>query len=367
MAILGLSQHNLNRRSWPESLIKAISTGVMTPDEKLAAVYYDLQMVCYNIADFTKEARWNDLALIAKAPYLSYIQNNASASGHRVFPQGLAEDWLRHGRADSRAAVAKLASTGYAITNNEGVYGEPYLRGEQGTREVAYALMALMEARRCGIVVSSSRIETLFAYAMGHLDIWINRTGTFFRPFMMALTAKALIQYYEQIAQNRTIVTKLATLCETLTFTLLWGVLDNKGSQSFFYTDIDTNLLSTTYTNSGGTINNPAFNTGGREPSVNLNLLIVPVFGWLFKMTGAARWKERGDAVFSQGISFYMPGRLEHIKGAFFGSATNPNGKNINQNFYWSDKYLEWTSGDNTIRQQIEIIRTALTTIEAKL
>ena len=202
--------------------------------------------------------------------------------------------------------------------------------------------MALLDSIRCGYPAQTARINILVGYAKAHCDVWTAHTGTFRRPFMMALTSKALIQYYEQISPDSTILSKLSALWND-TWTTMWNAFDGNGSLSFRYTNVDTTTLSTTYTNSGGTIANPAYNTGGIEESVNLNLLIVPVFGWLWKMTNLATWQTRGDLIFDEGISVYNASYTIQQRGAYMGVPSNPDGKNINQNFWWSDQYLIYT------------------------
>lgn len=350
MTITRLATHNVNRLYWLQKMAEFAQANPAN-DAGLLDVFYDGQMSCYRAADYLADsATWYPRAEYAAKPYRDYwvIGQNAG-QGYRYFPEGLVEGILRGQNVSlNTAGMNKLLTTGYAITNGTtgNPYGEYYLQGEQGTRETAYALMTHLEARRpgTGLTANDARIAVLYGYAMAHIDMWIAGTYTFIRPFMVALTCKALIQYYEQYSADAAIRTKLTTLWGTI-YTTLWGAVDGFGALSFKYTNINTNTLSTTYTNAGGTISNPAYNSGGIEATPELNLLIVPVFGWLYSVTQDAAWKIKGDLIFDEGISVYnAPTYTVQVRGAFFGTASNPYGKEINQSFWWSDKYLTYTA-----------------------
>lgn len=347
MTIHKLKIHFANRPYWARKMVE-VARANPANDEGLLAVYYDAQACCYNLADSSFDpSTWYPLAEDAAKPYRDFwVLGKGAGQGWRYFPQGLAEDYLRTGNLKAKAALNKLLTSGYCVTNSTfgNPWGEPYLQGEHGTRETAYAMMTHFEAKRVGLVYDPARIEVLYQYALKHLDMGINGTGTYIRPFMYALTAKALIQYNDTYRADPIIKTKLTKLFEKL-WSKMWGAVDEHGSKSFKYTDIDTAGLGAKYTNAGGTIDNPAYNSGGIEPTTNLNLLIVPVFGWLYSVTswGRSKWKTRGDEIFENGISVYNSTYTEHLSGAYFGTATNPKGKEINQNLWWSDRYLAWT------------------------
>lgn len=351
MTITRIAIHNANRLYWVAKMAD-LAAAHPADDTGLEAVYYDGQMTCYKAADYTKDpSTWYPKAQACARPYRDYwVIGQGAGQGYRYFPQGLAEDVIRNGTLTSKNALQILLTTGYAVQNGTtgNPYGEYYLQGEHGTRETAYALMTHLEARRISLAANYTRIATLYSYALHHLDMWMPGGGsTYLRPFMAALTAKALIQYYEQKSADATIVTKIAALFDFI-WNTMWGAADSSGSLSFKYTNINTATLSTTYTNAGGTISNPAYNSGGTEASVNLNLLIVPVFGWLYSVTKDPKWKTRGDLIFDEGIAVYNSDHTVWTRGAFLGSASAPNGKFIDQNFWWSDKYADY-AGDSLI------------------
>ncbi|MGH9467136.1 MAG: hypothetical protein ACRD1Y_07250, partial [Terriglobales bacterium] len=63
-----------------------------------------------------------------------------------------------------------------------------------------------------------------------------------------------------------------------------------------------------------------------------LNLLIVPMFGWLYEQTGQAKYLGEGDAMWASGVT---------------GSTANGvgwSGKNFSQQYRWSFDYVLWRS-----------------------
>ena len=65
---------------------------------------------------------------------------------------------------------------------------------------------------------------------------------------------------------------------------------------------------------------------GGVDPAPDLNLLIAPLYGWLYKMTGEETYRQHGDVIFAGGV-----------QGAYFNDP-----KHFNQNYRWSFDYLRW-------------------------
>ena len=62
------------------------------------------------------------------------------------------------------------------------------------------------------------------------------------------------------------------------------------------------------------------------EPAPDLNLLIAPVYAWMFRATQDSWYRDRGDEVFAGGV-----------KHAFLAG-----GKQFSQHYKWSFDYLRW-------------------------
>jgi hypothetical protein len=67
---------------------------------------------------------------------------------------------------------------------------------------------------------------------------------------------------------------------------------------------------------------------GSESPAPDLNLLIVPMYGWLYERTGAPRFRGRGDAIFVGGVEM----------GSLNGN------KQCNQFVRSSFDYVQWRS-----------------------
>jgi hypothetical protein len=68
---------------------------------------------------------------------------------------------------------------------------------------------------------------------------------------------------------------------------------------------------------------------GSISLSQDLNLLIVPLYGWVYQQTGDVKYRDEGDQIFNAGVA-----------GAWLDG-----GKQYSQNYRWSGKYVEWRSG----------------------
>jgi hypothetical protein len=125
---------------------------------------------------------------------------------------------------------------------------------------------------------------------------------------MFALTCEALIEVYKRPdtvqADREKLLIKIADVAK-LTYGKLYG-----DAQHAFVANTGN---PTTYW--------PA-----------LNLLIVPVYGWLWHETGERYYLEAGDRIFSDGVVFGWP----EVWG----------GKQFSQNYRWSFDYVNWRQQD---------------------
>jgi hypothetical protein len=63
-----------------------------------------------------------------------------------------------------------------------------------------------------------------------------------------------------------------------------------------------------------------------RGPAPDLNMMIAPLYGWVFQQTGDVKYRDIGDRLFASGV------KRAYLDG----------GKQFTQNYRWSFKYLEW-------------------------
>jgi len=300
-------------------------------DGGLANVYYDGELCAYRVGDYygnyTLVEGFIDEAYLAYVPYY-VIPANGSVSGFRNFTGGQLEDVLRN---TSRATVAlqsinlQLLNGAYVAT---GDCSSPDL-----SRECAYAIMTHINAQRAGIVLNAGqilRLAQLKTWAQGHVDAWINNTADYFRPFMGALTAQALINHYIYVSVDASTVTRLADLAD-YAWSSCWKATAGAWGQalSFLYTD------------------RTGFNPDDGFVQPDLNMLIAPWWGWLYLVGAGATYRTQGDQIFEGGLPVYN-GPF-HDSGTYLGtrSAVNPSGKQYCQQLFWGPQYIEWAeAGD---------------------
>lgn len=322
MAIANLAQHESNMIYWLGLLRDSLGAGSpLNAEQKLANCYYDAQRAFYQCATYTGDTAWNTAATLGQAAYgTAYVDaNNGQIPGFWSFTQGLTEDYLLTGDQAARNSVNLITSN--AAFHTTGDTSDDLL-----SRENAYALIAHINNVRCGQAANTARITTLYNNAISHIDQWCTSlTADYFRPFMGALTARALIHYFQYYNADSAIVTALGTMADYM-HTTCW----NATAASWTYTDRDV----------GST--DPV----DRNPQPDLNLLIVPYLGWLWWRTGDPKWLTRGDAAFDGGVSFYdfYSGVGYWNRGAYLGgtSMASVNGKHVCQNFTWSSEYLDY-------------------------
>ncbi len=282
-----------------KELCRSLQDSAYSADEKLLATYYDAEWVFYQIADYTGDNSWIDCAQAAEAVYRDgYVTpGNGAIPGYWNFTHGLLEDYMRTGDEASRKALVQLASNAAFASA-----GTPLSSTESAdqSRETAYAIMAYLNAELVG-EPRNPRLSQLLEQAFGHMNQWFEaKSAPYVRPFMAALTSQALISYHEQHGDQRVLpaVKKAADW--------LWSNTWLPESEAFMYTDRQVE-------------------SGGQEASPDLNLLVAPVYAWVYHQTGDQSYRDRADQIFAGGV-----------KAAFL------RGKQFNQNYRWSFAYLKW-------------------------
>ena len=341
--------------------------------------YYDGQWAFYQMADYTGDSSWNKAAQHIENTYRTYVlDNNGAVPGWRVFPHGLYEDYLRTGDKDSKRAVLLLAEKS---TFAYSAGGEAFTR----SRETAYIMQAYMYAEKLG-ANPNPKLATALEYALGHIDQWVvSKTAAYVQPFMMGLTAHALMEYDEMYGDDR-IQPALTQLADWL-----WDNAWRQGRQAFYYqsnshmgapvTAYNDTVLDSKYKffrfSAMNAEDGAAFSEGmliqqqgggwtahvipGADPqrptyvhaevlsgspedgdafenaeqtisgsilhvsaldwrfnnqgSPDVNMLIAPMFAWLFNQTGDAKYITRGDAVFAGGVKgAYLHGGKQFVQ-----------------------------------------------------
>lgn len=275
----------------------------------LSEIYYDGESVFYQIAEYdtANAASWQQCAQHAERIYRDrYVLDTQNCNGGYCpgfwnFTEGLRRDFLFTGDIISKqAAIALSRNAAFARDNTS----EDTSQG-QYMREVAYTILAYLDTEEFG-EPRRARLATMVNHLLGHFDQVLmsgspngfQQTGT--NAFMVGLAAQALIRYWEKTGDTR-VLPKIKFAADKL-----WAEHWDSTSGSFWYYNHDNN--------------------GVREPAPDLNLLIVPLYGWVYRQTGDVNYRNCGDTIFARGV-----------QQAFLAQ-----GKQFNQNYRWSFDYVKW-------------------------
>jgi hypothetical protein len=275
----------------------------------LSNTYYDMTRVMYQIADYTGNSSWNSCAQTARNIYRDgyVLPNNGNVPGYWNFTTGLRMDYERTGDSASKQAAILLSQH---ATYTADITPLAWTVLTDRSREVAYAILSYIDAEKLG-QPRRARRQQLVDQAYGHLSQWFvtfswkNADGTpnltySPAPFMAGLTAAALIEDWKQTKDAR-IVPALRSAADWL-----WANAWNAQGRAMWYRMDNLNDLAP-----------------------DLNLLVAPVYAFLYAQTGDTKYRDEGDALFAGGV-----------EGAFLTGA-----KQFNQNYWWSFDYVTWRSG----------------------
>ena len=281
------------------------------------AWYYDAQRVFLQIGDYLGEpdGRWARYAERAGAAYLDYVQPDYRMPGYERFPHGLFMAYQRSGDPALLDALVALRDRGPFADVTSNAWADGWYQ-QQYSREIAYMLQTHVLAERAGAQRRPAALAGYVDRALEHVRIWT--TGDyrsseprwqFCQAFMAGLTASALIEYYELTrasgAPDERVPPRLRRLGDWL-IEHMW--VPGRRHGAFRYVRPGTPGV------------------GGETPAPDLNMLIVPLYGWLYRETGVLRYRNVGDKAFAGGVSFAHLGPDKHF----------------NQNYRSSFDYVQW-------------------------
>lgn len=293
-------------------------------DTCLLNTYYDGEEVYDRMRRYfpAQASTWANCMQQAEKVYRdTYVQGAAipgGLPGYWLFTKGLLSDFILNTDTTSRTAINNLWLNGAYVQSS--TYVDSVLPSWDKSRETAYAFQTAIDRQLTSLGSTATRQEQLRTFAYGHLDQWFtSETASYVRPFMVALTVKALIHYDTVIANDASLVSTISPMMLEM-----WNEAWNASTKCFQYTDREA-----------------LDGTGGTEDACDLNLLIAPIYAWLYKETNDPDWKSKANDILEGGIS-----------GAFLGDTDcDPtcatSGKQFNQNYIWSFDAWTWiTEGD---------------------
>ncbi len=322
--------------------------------------YYDSQRVFYQIAEYTgQDEPWHSYALEAKRVYLNYVENsvndsagyNFSFPGYRRFAQGIYMEYVLTGDSKVYENIAKIRDNPAISEAGDRSISVPAWYWERRSREVAYALEAHIFAERAGYPRDEADVARYVSMALNHIKEWTSGefgyTESYRRaPFMFALTAEALIIFYEWELENGRDPSALYNHSSVpAEFIPTIGIPEAiKSMADYLYDEAvvisgenigkrmwveDLGGRRPNWNDEGGsgysTFRYEDIKSGA--PTIDLNLLIAPAYAWLFQHYGDMKYINIADRLFTSGVSL---------------SNTRWNTKIFNQNYRWSFDYVKW-------------------------
>lgn len=254
------------------------STNPIT-DQQLASIYYDSAFVYYQARDITGNSSWNHCAKRAVEIYRDYyvIPNNGGVPGYWNFTRGLREDWIRTSDPKSKQAIQLLSANGKYCWDYWDA--RQYLPTYEAQRENAYCGEAHLDNYKIGGGLTPRLKSFFLENALGHnRQFFLDKTTPWTKPFMAGLEASFLIRYYHEVEADARILASLKMVADSM-WTNGWDPV----SESFWYVY-------------------PATATEPQEASPDLNLLIAPMYQWLYLRTGNIDYKNKATTIFNSGV-----------------------------------------------------------------
>ena len=259
--------------------------------------YYDGARVYQQIADYTGDASWLGCADRVHTLYRDgyVLANKGGIPGWRIFTHGMREHYMRTADPRSREGVLVLAKNAAGANPATPL---AWSISPDASRETAYRILSFLDSDEVG-GEPHPHAAAMVDIALGHIDQWfVSKSADYVRPFMFALTAEALIEYERKTGDPR-VVPAIRAGADGIWD---WWLAEQ---EAFAYTNVQ-------------------HFSGGREPAPDLNLLIVPVYSYLYERTGDPKYLARGKRVFSGGVK----------------RAWLDQGKPFSQNYRWSFDFV---------------------------
>jgi hypothetical protein len=222
-------------------------------------------------------------------------------------------------------------------------------------RETAYALKNAIYASMLG--QNNPRLFTnttafwrdyTLDHVLGHVDqICLSQNAQYFESFMAGLEAEALIQYYDLVGHDPRIPPAIKCLADYMYSSVYNTVTSDPGSFPY---------------DKWRMLTNAGFGNHGGSCMINLNMLIVPMYAWVFNNTGLTAYQTEGDEIWNHGVLF------DGCQGGLAANLTGPSGnygKQFSQQYYWGPSYVAWRSPPETIKSSPTSLPTAPTGLTA--
>jgi hypothetical protein len=296
--------------------------------------FYDGVMVYYNVQNLVNDGdNWaqcrTNVAQVYRDGYV--LRTGGRIFEFMMFTEGYYTDYLNTGDSADLTLINELDSQMLA-PYHAAMVDVTYLQ-----RETAYALKNAIYAS--ALNQNNPRFNNTTAFwrdytldhVLGHVDqICLSQNAQYFESFMTGLEAEALIQYYDVVGHDPRIPPAIKCLADYMYSNVYNTVTSDPGSFPY---------------DKWRMLTNAGVGNDGSSCMVNLNLLIVPVYAWVFKNTGLSAYQAEGDEIWNHGVLF------DGCQGGLAANLTGPSGnsgKQFSQQYYWGPSYVTWRSGIET-------------------
>lgn len=237
--------------------------------------------------------------------------------GYWVFPHGLYYACKQNGDTQACDDLHKLANGTAGMFADTGGRFEP-----TNVRETCYALgLRRLDYDAGGGLSTLAQVQQLATQCLGDADAIVNGTTGYEQPFMDGLLAQALIEYYMDPQTGNQADPRIPPAMQALAdhiYSTCW--IPRSGNNGLFV----YNLL---WQNSG------LLPDAGGSDLRNLDLLVAPLYAWVYSQTGNSLYQQEGDSIWLSGVD------------ASSDNGLGWSGKNFSQQYRWSFEYVLWRSG----------------------
>jgi hypothetical protein len=222
---------------------------------------------------------------------------------------------VRTDGASTAASTTLTAAGGGFDASHVGAFIQITNQGTGTCALGADGLFQIVSVTNPTTIVLSSSPCSVSATGMAFNYPWVYG----YKPFMVGIMLHALINAYEWRLDAR-IPPDVKTMLDYL-WTNAWFANEcSAGVGAFRYLKTYNGLLDLGVAQGGSC-------------TADLNLLIAPAFAWYYKYSGDTTYRDRGNTVFQEGVQY---------------TSTLNSGKQFDQNYLWSPKYVEWYNQAST-------------------
>jgi hypothetical protein len=282
-----------------------------------ASNYYDRAQQWYALWRLTGDTKWRDRATAIALSYRTQYWAAQAApyqyntSSYWSMPAGVAAHFAVTGDTMSRNAVGWACgwlTSGYGYTRLA-THAEMESRWRARMLQcavLAHAVNAPLTGPWVGQVVpapgaswkekAGNILTQILAAQSADGAFRDDQSCGYVKPFMDALLADAMIDYYRLVAPDPRV---LPAVTRMLAYD--WATTWDSTSRSFFYYEGEcSNVMG----------------SGGRYPAPDLTAMLSHSFAWVAAETRDPIWQLRADAVFSAGVSgAYLMGSKQYNQG----------------------------------------------------